>query len=81
LDGRKNGGVEEEREEAGTLNDKKRVRQSRRRRKERRGVPVKEGREGCEKGVADEQECHPGKSGGQGEKFGEEEERGSSEIV
>jgi hypothetical protein len=44
-------------------------------------VPVEERCESTDERVAEEEEHCPGKSGGQGEKFGEEEERGAREVV
>jgi hypothetical protein len=44
-------------------------------------VPVEEGRESTDECVAEEEERCAGKSGGQGEKFGEEEDRGAREVV
>jgi hypothetical protein len=44
-------------------------------------VPVEKGCERADQAVAEEEERGSGKSGGQGEKLGEEEERGAREVV
>ena len=44
-------------------------------------VPVEEVCESTDQRIAEEEERCAGKSGGQGEKFGEEEERGAREVV
>jgi hypothetical protein len=44
-------------------------------------VPVEKGCERADQRVTEEEERHSRKSGGQGEKLGEEEERGAREVV